>query len=84
VVVGKGAFEDDGPKIVAQDGGGGGGGGAEADAEEEDLAGVGRARGFELIDDLIHIVSFPEAGGGVYPPAFAVGAEVDGEDVEAE
>jgi len=39
VEVGEGAFEDDGPKIVAQDSSGGGGGSAEADAEEEDLAG---------------------------------------------
>jgi hypothetical protein len=84
VEIGEGAFEDDGPEIVAQDRGRGGSGGTEADAEEEDLAGFGRAGGFGLIEDLIYIVSLPIAGGGISAAAFAVGAEVDGKDVEPE
>jgi hypothetical protein len=84
VEVGEGAFKYHGPEIVAQGRGRGGGGGAEADAEEEDLAGFGGSGRFDLIEDLIHIMSLPKPGAGISAAAFAVGTEVDGKDIETE
>ena len=84
VEIGEWALEDDRAEIVAHDRGRGGGGGAEADAEEEDLAGFSGAGGCGLVEDLIDIVSLPKAGAGIHPPAFAVGPQVDGQDVETE
>jgi len=48
------------------------------------LAGFSWAGGFGLVEDLIDIVPLPKPGAGIRPPAFAVGSQVDGDDVETE
>ena len=82
--VGGGGVEDDGGEVVAVDGGGGDDGGAEGDAEEDEVFGFVGVLGAELVDDLVEVVLFVVAGGDEAACGFAVGAEVDGEDVVGE
>jgi hypothetical protein len=82
--VDEGGFHDYGIDVIALRGDGDGDGSAEAGAEEGEVSGFMGVAGAEVVDDLVEVVAFPVAAGGDLAAGFAVGAEVEGEDVVAE
>src|SRR5438067_13422074 len=82
--VGEGGFENDGVDVTAVGREGDGDGGAEACAEENEVLGLVWITCPEIIEDLIEVVAFPVAGGGDFAARFAVGPQVEGEDMVAQ
>src|SRR6266568_4270181 len=82
--VGEGRFEDNGVDVTAVGREGDGDGRAEACAEENQVLGLVWVTCPQVVEDLIEVLAFPVAGGGDLAARFAVGAQVEGEDIVAQ